>query len=98
MPIYLLVEEWKRRGKEAYFEVRRCTLREMAFHHELNNEKCVLFPSPPVFPLEYKWWNPLKDRDEEVVLDQPIQVHGWLNRSIARRVNGDLEVEARPHY
>jgi hypothetical protein len=77
VPLYLVEAWYKARGEEPYFEVLRCTLKELVDHQKAQKDKCVLFPAPPVFPVDYKWWNPEKGIYQEVVLDQPIEHFKW---------------------
>lgn len=57
-----------------------------------------MFPSPPVFPVEYKWFNPHKRVEEEVILDQPITHLPWLAHARASAVNGGVVVEESEYY
>ena len=82
-----------------YFEVLRCTLKELVNHQRAQGDKCVLFPSPPVFPVEYKWWNPEKGVHQEVVLDQPIEYFQWYGHTdFVRTADGQMHYEEKDAY
>ena len=99
VPLYLVEAWYKARGETPYFEVRRCTLKELVDHQRAQGDKCVLFPSPPVFPVEYKWWNPEKGVHQEVVLDQPIEYFQWYGHTdFVRTADGQMHYEEKDAY
>ena len=60
VPLHLVDVWYKARGTVPVFEVRRCTLKELVDHQNAHKSDYVMFPAPPVFPVEYTWWNPKK--------------------------------------
>ena len=99
VPLYLVEAWYKARGETPYFEVRRCTLKELVNHQRAQGDKCVLFPSPPMFPVEYKWWNPEKEVHQEVVLDQPIEHFKWYGHTdFVRTADGRMHYEEKDAY